>query len=136
VQQTKPLPEASTAPRPTAQTTASFPLRVERTGGIAGFEEKLSIQADGTVVGQTKRGQVSCTLDQGSLATLNEAALNIRQNDQPTGRPTVADGMTVTLSARFGTVGIEDPKVAAAQPVVTQLLADVSEPPSHRKICH
>lgn len=136
VEQTKPLPEVSTAPRPTAQTTASFPLRVERSGGVAGFDDKLSIQADGSVVGQTKKGQVSCVLDRASLATLNDAALRISQNDQPTGGTAVADGMSVTFSARFGTVGIDDPKVASAQPVVAQLLADVSAPPPKRKACH
>lgn len=135
VEQARPLPEVSSAARPTAQTTANFPLRVERSGGVAGFDDRLSIQADGSVVGQTRQGQVSCTLDKHSLAALNEAALKIRQNDQPTPGTSVADGMTVTFSARFGTLGIDDPRVAAAQPVVTQLLADVSGPPAKRKIC-
>lgn len=136
VEQTSPLPEVSTAAVPTAEPTASFPLRVERIGGVAGFDEKLSIQADGSVVGRTRQGQVSCTLDRDSLATLNAAARNIRLNDQPTGGTTVADGMTVTFSARFGTLGIEDPKVADAGPVVTQLLTDLSAPPAKRKVCH
>ena len=135
VERTAPLPEVSTAPRPTAETTARFPLRIERTGGVAGFHDKLSIQADGSVVGQTKQGQVSCRLDKDSLATLNQAALHIRQNDQPTGAPTGADRMQVTLRARFGTVGVDDPKVADARPVVTQLLADASAPAAKRKLC-
>ena len=134
VEQTKPLPEASDT-QTSAPPRASFPLRVERTGGVAGFRDLVVIQDDGSVVADSTRGQVTCTLDAASLATLNTAARGVHVNDQPTPGTDVADGMTVTLSARFGTLGIDDPKVAAAEPVVNQLLADVSGPPAKRKIC-
>jgi hypothetical protein len=134
VEQTKPLPTVSESPT-SAPARASFPLRVERTGGVAGFHDMLVIQDDGSVVADSKRGQVSCTLDAASLAVLNTAARGIHLNDQPTPGTSVADGMTVTFSARFGTLGIDDPKVAAAAPVVNQLLADVSAPSAKRKIC-
>jgi hypothetical protein len=134
VEQTKPLPEASDTPT-SAPPSASFPLRVERTGGVAGFHDVLVIQQDGSVVADSKRGQVSCTLDAASLAALNTAARAVRLNDRPTPGTDVTDGMTVTFSARFSTLGIDDPKVAVAEPVINQLLADVSGPPATRKIC-
>jgi hypothetical protein len=43
--------------------------------------------------------------------------------------------MTVTFSARFSSLGIDDPKLAVAEPVINQLLADVSGPPATRTIC-
>ena len=134
VEQTKPLPKASDTPT-SAPPSASFPLRVERTGGMAGFHDLLVIQQDGSVVADSKRGQVSCTLDATSLAALNTTARAIQMNDRPTPGTDMPDGMTVTFSARFGTLGIDDPKVAAAEPVVNQLLADVSGPAAKRKIC-
>jgi hypothetical protein len=135
VEQTEPPPQASDTTPTSAPPSANFPLRVERTGGVAGFHDVLVIQQDGSVVANSKRGQVSCTLDAASLAVLNTAARGIHLNDQPTPGTSVADGMTVTFSARFGTLGIDDPRVAAAEPVVSQLLADVSAPPAKRKIC-
>jgi hypothetical protein len=134
VEQTKPLPEASDTPT-SAPPSASYPLRVERTGGVAGFRDVLVIQQDGSVVADSTRGQVSCTLDAASLAVLNTAARAIHLNDRPTPGTDVADGMTVTFSARFSTLGIDDPKVAVAEPVINQLLADVSGAPAKRKIC-
>jgi len=134
VEQTKPLPEVSNTPT-SAPPSANFPLRVERTGGVAGFHDLLVIQEDGSVVADSKGGQVSCTIDAANLAALNSAARGIRQNDQPTAGTTVADGMTVTFSARFGTLGIDDPRIADVAPVVQQLLADVSGPQAKRKIC-
>jgi hypothetical protein len=134
VEQTKPLPEVSDTPT-SAPASANFPLRVERTGGVAGFHDLLVIQEDGSVVADSKKGQVSCTIDAVSLAALSTAARAIHQNDQPTPGTSMADGMSVTFSARFGTLGIDDPRVADVAPVVQQLLADVSGPQAKRKIC-
>lgn len=135
VEQPKPIPKASDSTPASAPPSANFPLRVERTGGVAGFHDVLVIQQDGSVVADSKRSQVSCTLAAASLAVLNTAARAIQLNDRPTPGTDVADGMTVTFSARFSTLGIDDPKLAVAEPVINQLLADVSSPPAKRTIC-
>ena len=54
---------------------------------MAGFTDNLSIQADGAVLAATKQGQVTCTIDETSLATLNDAALQVHDTDQPSGSP-------------------------------------------------
>ena len=129
-------PQIPTAPSTTSTKEASFPLTVARLGGIAGFTDNLSIQADGEVLAATKQGSVSCSLDKASLAVLNDAALQVHDTDQPSApasRP--ADYMSVMFGAGTGLLSINDPRVAKAEPVVTQLLADVTGPKAGRKIC-
>ena len=128
-----PLPQA---PSTTATRQARFPLTIQRTGGIAGFRDTVSIDADGHVLAGTKQGQVSCDLDLASLAVLNDAALQVHDTDQPTAPPTnQSDAMTVVFGAGTGLVAINDARVAKAGPVVTQLLADVTGPAANRKLC-
>jgi hypothetical protein len=129
-------PQIPTAPSSTVTRQASFPLTVSRLGGIAGFTDDLSIQDDGGVLATTKQGQVTCTIDKASLAVLNDAALQVHDTDQPSA-PTSppADAMTVVFGAGTGLLSIDDPRVAKAEPVVTQLLADVTGPAAGRKIC-
>jgi hypothetical protein len=129
-------PAIPTAPSTTQTRQASFPLTVSRLGGIAGFSDNLSIQDDGGVLAVTKQGQVTCTIDKASLAVLNEAGLQVHDTDLPTGTPTTsADQMAVLFGAGTGLVHLDDPRVARAEPVVTQLLADVTGPAADRKIC-
>jgi hypothetical protein len=129
-------PPIPSAPSTTAVRTASFPLTVSRLGGIAGLSDNLSIQNDGGVLAKTKKGQVSCTLDRASLAVLNDAALQVHDTDQPTAPATrPADAMILVFGAGTGLLSIDDPRVVRAEPVVTQLLADVTGPAAARKIC-
>jgi hypothetical protein len=133
VQETKPLPTVTDAAT-TAAPSIRFPLRVLRSGGVAGFREELFVQSDGSVIGQTKQGQVTCMLDQESLAALKGGAAQVHATDTPNG-PGGADQLWVQFGTGAGSLNIDDPKLAAAEPVVTQLLADVSAPPAKRKIC-
>jgi hypothetical protein len=129
-------PQIPTAPTATATRQASFPLTVSRRGGIAGFADTLSIQQDGGVLATTKQGRVTCRIEQSSLAILNEAALQVHDTDQPTTPPAgSADAMLVVFGGGTGLLAIDDPRLAKAEPVVTQLLADVTGPESNRKIC-
>lgn len=115
---------------------ASFPLTIQRTGGIAGFRDTISIDADGHVLAATKQGQVSCDLDQTSLALLNEAALQVHDTDQPTAPPSnQSDSMAVVFGAGTGLLSVTDARIATAEPVVNQVLADVTGPAANRKLC-
>ena len=129
-------PQIPNAPSTTSTRQASFPLTVSRLGGIAGFSDNLSIQDDGGVLATTKQGKVTCTIDKASLAVLNDAALQVHDTDQPSApasRP--ADYMIVTFGAGTGLLSVHDPRVVKAEPVVNQLLADVTGPAAGRKIC-
>jgi hypothetical protein len=129
-------PQIPAASSTTSTRQASFPLTVSRVGGIAGFDDTLSIQDDGGVLATTKQGRVTCTIDQTSLAVLNDAALRVQDTDQPSAPASPpADAMRVLFGAGTGLLSINDPRVATAEPVVTQLLADVTGPAARRKIC-
>jgi hypothetical protein len=129
-------PRIPQAPSTTATRQASFPLTIQRTGGIAGFRDTVSIDADGHVLAATKQGQVSCDLDPASLAVLNEAALQVHDTDQPTAPPSnQSDSMAVVFGAGTGLLSVNDTRVARAEPVVTQLLADLTGPAANRKLC-
>ena len=129
-------PQIPSAPSTTTTRQASFPLTVNRLGGIAGFSDNLSIQDDGGVLATTKQGTVTCTIDKASLAVLNDAALQVHDTDQPTAPASPpADAMSVVFGAGTGLLSITDPRVVKAEPVVNQLLADVTGPAAGRKIC-
>ena len=129
------IPDAPPPSPPTKQ--ARFPLSVQRTGGVAGFDDHLSVQADGSVLARTRTGQVSCTLDPAAVGVLNDAALKIGDTDQPSppaSRP--VDGIEVLLSSGTGLVGLDDARLDEARDTVNQLLADVTGPPAERRLCH
>ena len=129
-------PSIPQAPSTTATKQASFPLTIQRTGGIAGFRDTISIDADGHVLAGTKQGQVSCDLDRASLALLNEAALQVHDTDQPTAPPSnQSDPMAVVFGAGTGVLAIDDARVVMAAPIVNQVLADVNGTAANRKLC-
>ena len=114
---------------------AKYPLTVNRVGGVAGFTDSLSIEDDGDVLALTTHGQVKCTLDDPSLAVLNEAGLQVKDADQPDSSATGVDQLEVFFGAGKGALRIDDARVAKAEPVVTRLLADITGPKANRKIC-
>ena len=127
------IPQAAST---TATKQASFPLTIQRNGGIAGFRDTVSIDADGHVLAGTKQGQVSCDLDRASLAVLNDAGLQVHDTDQPTAPPAnQSDSMSVTFGAGTGLLAVDDSRLAKAEPVITQVLADVTGPAADRKLC-
>jgi hypothetical protein len=131
-------PAIPDAPTTTTAKKAKFPLSVQRMGGVAGFSDRLSIQDDGVVLANTKRGQVECTLDAASLATLNTVALRLEDTDTPTSTAIpgmTADAMPVLFSAGTALVEISDPRIAEAEPVITQVLADVTGPAGQGTLC-
>jgi hypothetical protein len=126
------IPPATSSPT----RSASFPVTITRTGGVAGFRDSVSVQADGSVFASTKQGEVRCRLHDQALDDLREGAAPIQDTDSPTSAPPVtADAMEVLIGAGTGTASIADPRVAPAVPVVNQLLADVTGPAAARKVC-
>lgn len=65
------------------------PITYRRTGGFAGFNDKLVIQPDGTATLTNRQGNsFQCHLDQGALAQLSVATNAISATSTPTGKPT------------------------------------------------
>ena len=88
-----------------------LPLVVTRTGGFAGFDDKVVIDTDG-VATVSSRGKetVRCKLDQSLLATITAAAQQVDWAGLPVVKPTVRhpDDMIVAVTANGKTARLEE----------------------------
>ena len=133
----------SRTPTPTTPTVdpvdpvgTGLPLVVTRTGGFAGFDDKVVIDTDG-VATVSSRGKetVRCKLDQSLLATITAAARQVDWAGLPVVKPTVRhpDDMIVAVTANGKTARLEEPKVKAMTAPVSTLLTEAAIPPG--KLC-
>lgn len=114
-----------TAPGGTASATD-----LRRSGGLAGFDDRLAVAADGRVTGTTRTASVDCVVPAETVQTLATAPA-----------PTVAvaagtDRMTVTLQRDGGAVDLGETQ--GSDPLSTTartLLDDVQLPPDQRALC-
>ncbi len=118
-----------------ASAAPAFPVTITRTGGIAGFDDRLVVAADGSVTGRTRAGAVSCSLPADMAAGLAAAVATApSEGSGPTsGLP---DALVVTVSAggRTAYLGGSAGSDAGSQAVVA-LLADLTLPPGQRTLC-
>jgi hypothetical protein len=80
----------SASPSTTASTDQQLtsPITYVRSGGFAGFNDKLVIQPDGAATLSTRQGKkYSCRVDKGALAQLSVATNSISSTSTPTGKP-------------------------------------------------
>lgn len=133
----------SSTPTPTTPTVtqstpvgAGLPLIVTRTGGFAGFDDKVVIDTDG-VATVSSRGKetVRCKLDQSLLATVTAAAQQVDWAGLPMVKPSTRhpDDMIVAVTANGKTARLEEPKVKVMTAPVTTLLTEAAIPPG--KLC-
>jgi hypothetical protein len=129
---------APTTPTVTQSTPVGtgLPLVVTRTGGFAGFDDKVVIGTDG-VATVSSRGKetVRCKLDQSLLATITAAAQQVDWAGLPVVKPTVRypDDMIVAVTANGKTARLEEPKVKVMTAPVSTLLTEAAIPPG--KLC-
>lgn len=118
-------PASTTAPGGTASEVA-----LERTGGVAGFADRLEVAADGHVTGTTRSATVDCRVPGETVQTLATAPA-------PTVAPAAGtDRMTVTLHRDAGQVDLGEAQ--GSDPLSTTartLLDDVQLAPAHRTLC-
>ena len=130
-----PTPTMPTVTQSTPVGTA-LPLVVTRTGGFAGFDDKVVIDTDG-VATVSSRGKetVRCKLDQTLLATITAAAQQVDWAGLPVVKPTTRhpDDMIVAVTANGKTARLEEPKVKAMTAPVSTLLTEATIPPG--KLC-
>lgn len=111
----------SPAPDPTG---AEFPVTMERTGGVAGFDDHVTFQADGTMTVRTDRGERTCTLASATRERLTGSLAEAKVVATPTTAASdvvIADEMFQTVSWGGQTTGWNNPGVVnlvgVAQPV-------------------
>ena len=133
----------STTPTPGApsvtQSTpvgAGLPLTVTRTGGFAGFDDRVVIGPDG-VATVTSRGKetVRCKLDRSLLTTISTAAQQVDWAALQSTKPSTKhpDDMIVAVTANGKTARLEDPRLKPLTAPVSKLLTEAAIPPG--KLC-
>jgi len=124
----------SSTPSPSGTSTepgdAASATALRRSGGLAGFDDRLAVAPDGRVTGTTRTASVDCAVAAQTVETLATAPA-----------PSVAaaagaDRMTVTLLRDDGTVDLGEAQ--GGDPLSTTaraLLEDVQLPPDQRTVC-
>jgi hypothetical protein len=129
---------STSVPSTPTQTPAAgpLPLTVTRTGGFAGFNDKVFIDTDG-VASVTSRGKdpVRCKLDAGFLGTITDAVKQVDWADVGITKPSVRhpDDMIIAVSTSGGLARLEDPKLKPMVASVSKLLTEAAVPPG--KLC-
>jgi hypothetical protein len=117
-------PSASTPGTPTSapsstRTSEAMPLTVTRTGGFAGFDDRVVLGADG-IANVSRRGAdpVRCKVEPGLFSTIVAAVGQVDWAAVGSTKPSVKhpDDMIVAISAGGGLARIENPLV---KPMVT-----------------
>ena len=123
-------PTGTPARTSTAASDAASATALRRSGGLAGFDDRLAVAPDGRVTGTTRTASVDCAVAAQTVETLATAPA-----------PSVAaaagaDRMTVTLLRDDGTVDLGEAQ--GGDPLSTTaraLLEDVQLPPDQRTVC-
>ncbi|MFG1620443.1 hypothetical protein [Kribbella sp. NPDC049227] len=133
-----PSSPSSSTPSVTQSTPvgSALPITVSRSGGFAGFDDKVVIGTDG-VATVTSRGKetVRCKLDATLLTTIQTAAQQVDWASLTPTKPTTRhpDDMILAVTANGKTARIEDPQLKPMSESVNQLLTQATIPPG--KLC-
>lgn len=127
----------TTSATPTPAPAQAFPLTVSRTGGFAGFDDKLVIQSDGSAALTSRKNSTKCTVDPALLATIAASAAKVNWSALPAKPPTVEhpDDMIVSVSSGGGVAELGDPRVSGLNAPISKLIADAGNPAGQRKLC-
>ncbi|WBQ06897.1 hypothetical protein [Kribbella sp. CA-293567] len=110
---------------------SGLPLTVSRTGGFAGFDDRIVVGTDGVASVTSRGGKASrCKLETGFLGSLTEAAKQVDWVSVGVTKPTVRhpDDMIVAVSANGGLTRLEDPKLKPMVTSVSKLLTEATKP--------
>lgn len=113
------------APSPTASE-----VKLARVGGVAGFQDVLTVAPDGAVTGTTRNGAVDCTVPAETvqvLATAPAPTTGLNAGNDRIAASVERDGTTIDLGEAAGS----DPLSTTAR----ELLDDVQLPQDQRTVC-
>jgi hypothetical protein len=137
-----PAPSTSTStpapstPAPSTPAPGALPLTVTRTGGFAGFDDRIVVGTDG-IASVSSRGKdpVRCKLDAGFLGSLTAAVDQVDWASVGVTKPSVRhpDDMIIAVAAHGGLARLEDPKLKPLTAPVSKLLTEAAVPPG--KLC-
>lgn len=114
-----------------------FPVMLTRVGGIAGFDDTITVQASGATMVAGKLGEPrTCTLTPTAVARL-EAAVRALAGGVPGHGPRgrISDRMTVSVTTPMGgRISLGDGQGEESE-VVTELLADLTGAQPAYRLC-
>lgn len=127
----------STAPSSPGGTTsgagAAFPITIERSGGLAGFADKVVVARDGSAEVTTKSGASTCTVAPEAMAALARTAATATGSATATAQH--PDGLVVTVTTSRGSVALQEGDLPGTAPTVGALLEDLARPAAERTTC-
>ena len=130
------LPSSTPTGSQSTPAGTALPITVSRTGGFAGFDDRVVIGTDG-VATVTSRGKqtVRCKLDATLLTTIQTAAQQVDWASLTPTKPSTRhpDDMILAVTANGKTARIEDPRLEPMSESVNQLLTQATIPPG--KLC-
>lgn len=106
-------------------------MTVSRTGGFAGFNDQVTVGADGIVTASSMgKGPAKCKLEPQFLTTLTDAVKQVDWADVGVTKPTVRhpDDMIIAVSAGGGLARLDDPKLKPLVAPVGTLLTEATKP--------
>lgn len=114
------------------------PLTVTRSGGVAGFQDRVIITADGQATVTSRGGPAAqCRVEATLMRSISRAAAAVdwASLPPPSTQPKHPDDLVVVVSSgRFG-ARLEDPAVKDLAQPLTDLLNDATAPAAQRKLC-
>lgn len=119
---------------------ADFPLTLVRIGGIAGFHDKVVLQADGSALVVRKgRAPDRCRVASGLMDQIH-AALGVTSWPAPgqsTGGPPgrMSDQMFVKVISGRHHASLDDPALTKLSGPLSKLLGDITQPAGQRTYC-
>ncbi|WP_238176461.1 hypothetical protein [Kribbella albertanoniae] len=109
-----------------------LPMTVTRTGGLAGFDDQVQVDAEGiATVSSRGKETVRCKLDPTLLTPLASAAQQVDWASLTMVKPTVRhpDDMIIAVSANGKVARLDDPKLKPLSAPVSKLLTEAKIPP-------
>jgi hypothetical protein len=122
-------PGTPTSAPSSTRTSSAMPLTVTRSGGFAGFDDRVVLGADGIAnVSSRNQPAVRCKVETGLFTTLLAAVDQVDWAAVGATKPTVKhpDDMIIAVSAGGGLARLEDPKVKPMVTPVGRLLTEAT----------
>ena len=110
-----------------------FPVTIERSGGVAGFQDKVVVEDDGDVTVSTRSATFTCRVDEQTLEPL--AALARSATGTSTATASHPDALTVLVRGSKGVTVLQEGDLPNTAPVVGRILADIGRPAEGRSVC-
>jgi hypothetical protein len=128
---------AGTASSSATSASADYPITLTRTGGIAGFADRVVVTEDGRATAAATSGATSkggpCLLDEAALEELSALARPVTGTATTT--PAHPDDLVVVLETPHGSARLTETQLSGPASLVPTLLGDLAKAPDERALC-